>query len=67
LLFYKDARVHCEVLKIRASPDRTGASRALSGLAAEDSLRRAPPNLQDPTACSGLAATSGLPLPRGLY
>ena len=23
LLFYKDARVHCEVLKIRASPDRT--------------------------------------------
>ena len=25
LLFYKDARVHCEVLKIRASPKRPGA------------------------------------------
>ena len=57
LLFYKDARVHCEVLKIRASPDRTDASRDPCGLAAEGSLHLTQPTPQDPTACSGSAAT----------
>ena len=51
--YYKDARVHCEVLKMRAATGptrRTPVSRPLEG----QLLMR--PNPQDPTACLGFFA-----------
>ena len=48
--YYKDARVHCEVLKMRAVAVRRGSA----GLRSAGRLVAYPrPNPQDPTACLG--------------
>src|ERR1700712_1367793 len=56
-MYYKDARVHCEVLNIRAvttaQPPKDDQHRSAGKLATPQGER---PNLQDPTACSGRLA-----------
>ena len=58
--FYKDARVHCVVLKMRAGP---GSSPALPGqtlVRVEEGCKQ--PTLQDPTACLGQVTEVNVPL-----
>ena len=65
--YYKDARVHCEVLNIRAvtRADYSVMERPASVRVKSPVL---PPKLQDPTACSGRFSSSlEVPLPCGLY
>jgi hypothetical protein len=51
--YYKDARVHCEVLKMRAVTGRRGERRVSGPLEVSCILR---PKPQDPTACLGFRA-----------
>ena len=55
LLYYKDARVHCAVLKKRAGPE-PHPERQKSPVRKKESPKQ--PNLQGPTACSGLPITT---------
>ena len=64
--YYKDARVHCEVLNIRAV-SRPASSQRRAGIGPRE-VPVLPPNLQDPTACLGRISSSlEVPLPCGLY
>jgi hypothetical protein len=54
--YYKDARVHCEVLNIRAGARAAGAQPTGSGPHEEGSGQRRP-KPQDPTACRGRGDT----------
>ena len=53
LLIYKDARVHCEVLKIRARPTNQHPQQASTNRFTQKSRRTMRPTLQNPTECSG--------------
>ena len=67
LVHYKDARVHCAVLNIRADPS-PARPQGLAGIWPQKASQTQP-TLQDPTACSGQTATHHeVPLPtQGLY
>ena len=61
-IIYKDARVHCEILKKRASPPPTShqqATRPANG--PQEGATNRQPTLQDPTTCK--QATPTLPTP----
>jgi len=64
LFHYKDARVHCAVLKKRAGPELP-SQKKWEKLAAERSVAKQP-TLQDPTACLWFVATSRS-TPKWLY
>ena len=69
LLIYKDARVHCEVLKIRARPTNQHPQQASTNRFTQKSRRTMRPTLQNPTACSGKDPPTKLSTPpkRRLY
>ena len=58
--FYKDARVHCVVLKMRAGPGSSPASPGQTLVRVEEGCKQ--PTLQDPTACLGQVTELNVPL-----